>query len=1122
MAKIIFWRSAIDPTQREEFNTDRTNLYGVLEDLEIEKEPLSVILNGETPDEIPLDLELQKDDVLEIRRLVHGNSSSSKNTWANVLSIVSLVAATILTAGGAAWWAVGVTLAGGIASGALRYRAAKLALRAGGQSQSEIDVDTNNFSLTTAQNEARPLQPLPVPMGSIRMAPDFLTEPYPSFHGGVIRSAIARPVIEVKRITPEDPNDWTTIIPAGFITSSPYVWPAYDLKLDPSYDLADLSSFTTLMKESFAPDFFVSPMGSPNIPVLVYHHDPADPYYGRVCNWACFNIQETRSSNQALAIQHFEWWYDSSAITPPWQTTVINKIFNDYLFIWDPSSYSGFWDGTNPYIWPIDWWNVNLIQAINLYLLNEYNFGSYDTPTDYIGNVRYRTWQTGHIYSYSPSLAATHLLSFGLGDLTISDQRVEKTLRSDIINSQEVTVDKFTWQMPSTWQTFYHRNTRMLEGATLNNNNDISGPDVYVQPNDHNQYNFIYRVTPENTGVVIMLFQGNLYYAADDGIKENNMTIEIQFREVGAANWDHSEYVFLFNDNTHIFRHELRINTAFFAGNTFEFRIRKVELDDNNNNGKHVAQFDLMAFICFMDFDAYNFMGQEHHGLFLVANTQTSGSSNKFSALVEAKCWVYDEDDDSWNWEHTRNPAWWFLYFARGGFKNPLADGTFTFPWSPTFGWVNGPGHPSNTEIMFGCGMPDSKLDIEGIKEWANFCDDKNLKIDLVFKDAATESEILEKIANVGRASVSYYKGLLSVVYEDNTQIPVGLYGMGNIIQGSFTADYSVANTPSKVIGTYVDRNADWESKTVEANVPFANPDDLNFITVTLDGITEESQAQREVNILAARQFFQKRTYTWKVDNEGLIAKRGDLVYLSHDSTQFSYSGRVSKFLLNENDEVIGIETSAEIKDNEVAFVTIRLPNGELKTYSCLVNDCQILFNTNFDIEDAPYYLKDNNDLLNEDSRFNKSYPEDYIFIAGPLATTGKVVRISQIQPDEQMNFTITAIDEDPAMWSYEFGPVIDSESFNNSTILSRVFNVSYRQLGNGKVKLFWEVEGADFIKIVNVDTGLLITANGMVSFSQGEVILELVPGSKYTLRIEPFVIGSPYKQENKVLVVWA
>ncbi len=1123
MAKIIYWKSNIDPNLKEEFQTERAFLGDVLKDLGIDKDPLSVIYNGEIPDDLSLDLELKKEDVIEIRRVLHGSSSQSKNNLATFIQIATLIAITVLSGGATSPWLIaGIGLVGGLASGALRYRAAKLALRNTGLSQSEVDTEANNFSLTSANNESRPLQPVALVMGSIRSAPDYHSRPYPGFWGGTF-DVVARTVFGAKILNPDDPNLWPDTMPAGFLASSPYNWPPYNMKIEPTYDLADITAMTTAQRKSFAPQYFVGPF-PPSMPVLLYHADPADPYYGRISPLAIFALQGTNAANLPTALNNFLLWHDFGlyqaiyGALPGWfNPTVGNEIVSNNYFRWRISNTLIInWGGTPTY--------NQIAGAISTYIFGELNkgFSIGFVPTT-AGFIRFEETQLIRRYEDSPSQAVTHVFNYGFGDLDISEKRIEKTLTNDIPQAELSPINQSTWQIPGTMKSSYSPIVKVLDGANLNNNADFNGPSVIVQPTDLNNYNFINRVTPIGTEFVEIDFEGQLYSSTSTGLALNSVTFELQYKLLSSSTWQFIELIYFFNDNVQVqrFTYIVPSNFSTFPSSEIEFRIRKLEPDSENNNGTKVAQFAMTAFKCFLNEDNLDLTAQNMEGLFLVANTQTSGQTNKYSVQLDAKAWVYDFDLDVWNWELTRNPAWWFLYFARGGFKNPSADGTFTFPWSPTFGWVNGPGHPDSTEILWGAGMSDDKIDIEGIKVWAQFCDDKELYIDTILKDASPEAEILEKIANVGRGSVSYYKGLLSVVYEDNEQIPVGLYGMGNIIEGSFTADYSVANTPSKVIGTYIDRDRDWETSTVEAVVPFSEPDDLNFITTTLDGITTEEQAQREVNILAARQYFQKRTYSWKVDREGLIAKRGDLVYLSHDSTQFDYSGRVLKFIL-EDDSVIGIETTAEIPDTDVSFVTLRKPNGALITKQCSVVNCQILFVEELSLEDSPYYLSGNNDVINEDSAFFKSFPEDYIFAAGPLSTTGKVVRISEIEPDQELNFTITAIDEDPAMWSYEYGPPIDPESFDNSIVLSRVYNFGYRQLGEGLVEVYWEVDGSDFVKILNLDTGLLVTANGQSSFSGNKVVLELVKGAKYNLSIQPFAIGEPYKQLNGKIIVWA
>jgi hypothetical protein len=1118
MAKIIYWKSQLDQNQKIVYKTTETTIRGLLKELDLENVPLNFKINGVVPEHINLSWTIKETDTIEITRPVLGNSSESKNTLATIISIAAVIAATVLSAGGFLYIAAGVGIVGQVAAGALRYRAAKLAIRQGSLSKSEADVETNNFSLTAANNESRPLQPVALPMGSIRMAPDFINQPYQSFFGGVLSGAQARQVFKYYRESPFVPSTWSVTIPAGYITSSPYNWPAYPLKLHPAYVLSDLADLVTAgIQKDFAPQLFPGVPSSPSLPVIVYHGDPADPDFGKISNWALFTIQGTLSATQPQAITDYRAWFDNSVPFPSWSVSETGNIAFRNDFRWQISNrkivdYINASPGT-----PL---RDSVYSAIRSYMTGELNLGGTSYPITFFGGMRFETTVVNEVYDYSPSLAATHLFNFGMGDLVVSDRRVEKTLVSEIVNAEFVEIDKTDWSMDSTFKSAYSRDVTTLEGATLNNNDDFEGPEFYISGNDFNTYNFIYRNTPKGTGLVQIDFQGQVYRLSNTGLQENSVTFEIQYRPVDATTWDYSQYVHFFSSSTLVVRKTAQIILTGFLEDEFEFRFRKVEKDTTNNNGEYVAQFDVVAFKCFKEEINDNYMAQTIEGLFLVANTQTSGSSNKYTAQVDTKCWVYDSLLDEWNWETTRNPAWWFLYFARGGFRNPEADGTFVFPWSPTYGWVNGPGHPDSVEIMFGAGMQDSQIDIETIKDWAEFCDDQNLFIDIVFKDDLSEFEILEKIASIGRASVSYYKGLLGVVYEDQDQIPVGLYGMGNILSGSFTAEYFVANVPGRVKGTFVDRNNEWETKEVLADVPFAASDNFSEISASLDGITNETQAQREVNILAARQYFQKRIYSWKVDKEGLVAKRGDLVYLSHDSTQFGFSGRVIRFLHNGLGVINGVETTNKFEDNDITHVTIRKPNGDLTIYLCHVENNNVIFDEPYLVSDASFYL--DAETENAISDFANSYPEDFIFIAAPMATPGKIVRISQIQPDEDFNFQITAVDEDPAMWSYEFGPLASSESFDDSYVVTRVFNVGYKKLSPGVVKVYWEIEGGDYVRIINQATGLPLSANTLTSFSGGEVTIALSPGLKYNLTIQPFVIGSPYKSLSQNLIVWS
>lgn len=784
--------------------------------------------------------------------------------------------------------------------------------------------------------------------------------------------------------------------------------------------------------------------------------------------------------------------------------------------------------------------------------------------TAHAGNTNFAI-ETHYIVSaYGPfinesKLASTQIFNFGVGDLDIKDNRVENTeigsygfLPPFGASANGGFYPQYIGQdgsLPTQSQYIVPYRASMLEiGDTVAyfspnikryDNKRLTCSDGYpttiVSLADEGQYNFILYRGKRGQNAFRFHIVGQLYGTSQTtGFVNNTCRIEVHYRKVGDPQWQYLNYVGIIdltNNTTKKVTVSVdpspesfyyTINDPFTVDDMFEFRIRKVTPDSTTNATNQICDLNIVD-VSFYTMDGYYMrtirdrdctIPSNLMGLLVTSNLTDQGQTNKYSAYVEASCYRWDVATETWIWGKTSNPAWWFLYYAHGGFINRPSAGVGSYPTSPTYGWQNYPGLPDNEYHVFGGGLTDDQIDIEKIKEWAVFCDDNELSCNMVVKDDTSVSDMLERIANTGRASSTYYKGILSVHYESGEQIPTAMYGMSNIVAGSFTVDYAVSDMPRKVKANFINGET-WESEQVEALVPFSDEDNLKEVEVQLEGVTDPDLAQRAVNLLAARQYYQRRTYKWSVDIEGLIAKRGELVYLSHDSTQYGWSGRIVRFNI-ESGVVLSIETTA-ILDDSIGYVTIKNPYGTLKAYECHVENNKIIFDSVYFLEDAPFYYSDG--LENPDSQWNKSIPEDFIFIAGDKETPGKIVRISMIEAGEDFKFNITAVDEDAAMWGYEFNEETPETSFDDSTVVLEVKNLKVNILSNGLVKINWE--GSEFIQIINTESGLPVESNGGYSFTNGEASITLTPNHKFVLEIKPFAIGTPYKSVSETITVW-
>lgn len=629
--------------------------------------------------------------------------------------------------------------------------------------------------------------------------------------------------------------------------------------------------------------------------------------------------------------------------------------------------------------------------------------------------------------------------------------------------------------------------------------------------------------------------EGHLF----DASGSNTVDLEIQWKYNSDANWSKiSSFIDIYRltNDTQSYVYSLQDVPAFPTVNqSLMVRVRQKTRDPLSTDTGKVSRLTITepTFYCSDLYqEAYNsrlgmtYFPMHIEGCWLSNNLLADDSSiNTYSAIVESKCYRFNFSNQTWQWGKTSNPAWWFLFFAKGGFfalESRIADPENVFPYSPTNFWQNHVGHSKNTEIIFGAGLELDRIDIEKIKEWAIFCDENGLECNFVHYEEETVHETLERIANLGRASVFYNQGKLSVVVEDKNQTPVTMFGNANIIANSFKVSYQSRSDVFAVEVEFFNKDLNYDSETIRVEVPFFFGDQKKIVSkTTLRGVTSKSLAQREANLLAGRQFFQKRTYSWSSDHEGLLANRGDLVYLSHDSTQFGYSGRVVQFIVDDNNNFLGIKGSGTI-DHDCDWLMIRLPNGEMKKYQCHIIDGDIFFNDEFLKQDGPYHIRNQKrNAINNESRFPNTTADDFIYIADIKETTGKIVRISSVETDENHNFTYTAVDEDPALWAFEYGSIIDPRSYDDAIGIIEVFDCSLEYLENDKIKLYINASDDCLFMIIDLVTNLPIDINGRFSFSGKEVIIESEREVSKTYRIVPLSIHEKVQSRTLEFTVW-
>jgi len=464
---------------------------------------------------------------------------------------------------------------------------------------------------------------------------------------------------------------------------------------------------------------------------------------------------------------------------------------------------------------------------------------------------------------------------------------------------------------------------------------------------------------------------------------------------------------------------------------TWEVRVRRTTAAYGKTT--QMAEFSCPSIRAFQKVDYANvhLAGQRRLGLSIKATGQLNGMVDALNCIASAR--VRTSTSPTAAYAESSNPAWIFLDFCRGRSN-------------------------ASSQRMYGVGIADARLDLTAIAAWATFCTDNSLEFNGIFDARMSCAEVLKTIARCGRASITWNTGKLGVVWDAANQPVSAVFGMANIRAGSFKVQYATAKLADEVVVNFINRDRNWQRDTLRKARPgVANP--TNPVELEIFGCTSEDQAGREAALLAAGQEYRRRILTWEADVEGLTVTRGDVVMLSHDLTQWGYSGRVVAF---ESSGSVRINKTVPVAGGD--YLMLRAPDGTMTTLNVTnaVGETDLLTGT------LPAYAG--------------TTGMDWLWFFGPTATPGKKVKVTSIEPLDDLHVRMVAVDEEAGYYAAEADPWSYTPPESVSLLAPRVTRLavteSITQVNGAwlpKASIDWSTENAASAIVVVMRNGSVI-----------------------------------------------
>ena len=243
--------------------------------------------------------------------------------------------------------------------------------------------------------------------------------------------------------------------------------------------------------------------------------------------------------------------------------------------------------------------------------------------------------------------------------------------------------------------------------------------------------------------------------------------------------------------------------------------------------------------------------------------------------------------------------------------------------------------HPNTHEWVYDVqGVNADRMLYDQFDEWAAFCEEKGLYVNIEINQLGEMLDIVnQKIAPIGHGKVLRFGTRYGCTWDCAKQ-PVQMFGMGNIVAGSFQEQFLPATDRANAVEiTYMDADNDFNRETITVMADdYDTAVEVKTAQATYDGITSYEQAYREGKYQLFCNKYRLRTISFEADIDAISCTIGDVVLVAHDVPKWAHSGRVAK--VKDDELLLPVELADITKSYRVMYRTI---NDNMYTTNCEV-----------------------------------------------------------------------------------------------------------------------------------------------------------------------------------------
>lgn len=416
---------------------------------------------------------------------------------------------------------------------------------------------------------------------------------------------------------------------------------------------------------------------------------------------------------------------------------------------------------------------------------------------------------------------------------------------------------------------------------------------------------------------VLIEIPNGLYHLNDNGdVESTYVQIEMEYRPEGGA-WTPWLTTSINEGKISAVRRTFRLDSL--PANRYSVRARcvgKLGVKSDNSISTRYSNRVYWTTLSGIIYDDFSRPNKALVGVRALATDQLSGGRPTITWLQSRNnVWVWNPHLGGYEQKAATNPAWAcydLIHYCRR-----LTD------------------HRTGLPAYVVRGDAASRLIYDDFLAWATFCDEKNLKVNLLVEKAQGLWKSLAPFEGVGRGKVLRFGTRWGCIC-DAPSSPVQLFSMGNIVTDSFREEYlSMSERANAVEITFTNaaKNYQRDSLTVYGDGYDTEGTIKNPTQITLDGITSAEQAYREGRYRLNLNKYLLKTLAWEADTDAIACRVGDVVLVQHDIPLYGEGGR----LVAATERVLTLDKPVLLQAGKSYQILVRLRDDAIVTRSIVV-----------------------------------------------------------------------------------------------------------------------------------------------------------------------------------------